>query len=224
MSDIITIDCGGVIFKTLVSTFRGISFFETYLTKWNNGDKSNLFVDSDSEIFKHFLNCLRHNNYVIPKSVFNQVSTLAEYYGHPISSPEEEVVLPQIIKCRNVTVKNDERHNDRSCHFVFNDRNRGCRICNYINVINVYTYVIFEKQPLVCMKCSKNDIKTLNLFDCDFLIVFEGTNTPNLYRIRDEFIKYMKNGASVDINFFFQFQSQLHFDAKLTFIVEKVSS
>jgi len=64
---IITIDCGGTIFKTTESTLRKSDFFNAMLDRWNTEDV--IFLDEDDKYFRVILIYLRNN--VIEKNTLD---------------------------------------------------------------------------------------------------------------------------------------------------------
>jgi len=94
---IITIDCGGTIFKTNKSTLCKSDVFKSLMEIDNN--QNYIFIDQDPNTFRHFLNFLRFPNYFIPNDLIENVMILADYYGLDI---ETEMI---IINCAGTVFK-----------------------------------------------------------------------------------------------------------------------
>ena len=60
---LIQINVGGRLFTTRATTLTISPYFNSFLTRWNSGDKSVLFIDRDPEGFENVLGLLRDSNY-----------------------------------------------------------------------------------------------------------------------------------------------------------------
>lgn len=73
--DYLTIDAGGTLFKTTRATASLIPILQARLARWSEGNV--LFLDVDSELFRHVLNSLRMDEYEIPAGIMKNVFSLA---------------------------------------------------------------------------------------------------------------------------------------------------
>ena len=65
---IISLDVGGVLFRTTQTTLIKAGFFNVFFARWEELNYNEThFIDRDGEGFKHVLNFLRDPNYKVPK-------------------------------------------------------------------------------------------------------------------------------------------------------------
>lgn len=82
----ITLNVGGTIFQTTLSTLEGVPFFDALLSnKWNNSKE--LFIDRDPEGFRHVLGLLRDPQYPFPTQFTYELT----FYGVPMTTDIESI-------------------------------------------------------------------------------------------------------------------------------------
>ena len=75
----IQITAGEKSFLISETNLKKSEYFNSYLTRWNKED--DIIIDEDPRLFRHFLNCLRHDTYQIPEKYRENVWDLLDYYG-----------------------------------------------------------------------------------------------------------------------------------------------
>jgi len=75
MQEIITLDVGGVLFKTTKTTLMKASYFSSQFERWDNNKP--YFIDRDGEAFGHVLRFLRDTNY----KVHSKYRSELDFYG-----------------------------------------------------------------------------------------------------------------------------------------------
>ena len=78
-STIVTLKVGDKTFYASETNLRKSEYFNSLLTRWNH--KEEIILDDDVRLFRHFLNCLRYDNYQVPYKYQENVTNLLDYYG-----------------------------------------------------------------------------------------------------------------------------------------------
>jgi len=86
MSDIVTLDVGGQIFRTDKKTLMPSAYFRSLFDRWDTTEVH--FIDRDSENFRQILALLRDPNHTISENMLYEL----QYYGIEFSSDSNEMI------------------------------------------------------------------------------------------------------------------------------------
>lgn len=187
-STIITLNIGGKKIKTYKTTLEQCGVLQNQLERWDFNKNDELFIDQDPDIFIHFLNYLRNQNYKIPVNVEDNVKILMEYYCCNLIEKEK------IFATYNGS---------------FQDSNNIINISDFINIITLTITVrknySYPSIKYIILKNETNSI-TLNrqIISDVFIIKNYGTvlseGGPITFKLIDQYKNMFYNYTTMVIN------------------------
>lgn len=193
-SNIVTLDVGGTRMKTLRSTLEKLTFFNSYLNRWDDG-KNDLFVDYDPNLFIHLLNKLRDYNYVLPEN--ENIERMFDYFGvymsnipinklSDISYPEKPKIPLDL-----VIIPSKSRDSDRSATDLFSTIGK--------TIVGVYIFV--QPHDLRCVRFSYRETVLFQVTLGDFQVYFKNSG---IYELRKKFFNILENRQDIHVEIFYR--------------------
>lgn len=102
----IPLKVGNKTFYASEITLKKSEYFNSLLSRW---DSTDIILDEEPKLFRHFLNCLRHDTYIIPDKYKENVTGLLEYYGVKYIKVDQKQLEPIIWKAKSVLYNNDNK-------------------------------------------------------------------------------------------------------------------
>lgn len=120
----IPLKVGDKLFNTSETTLKKSEYFNSLLSRWN---RSEIELDEDPRLFRHFLNCLRHDTYEIPDKYRANVCCLLDYYGVKYNHDSKPIIWKaKYVLCKGKDIK-----------FTFNGKLANIRLYNGLHKINI---------------------------------------------------------------------------------------
>lgn len=110
-SIIIKLDVGGKIFPTKKSTIDKAPVLKMMVDRDFKDEMTPVFIDADPHIFRHVLNYLRDQNYIIPEPSAENIYNMINFFGLEVTliprTVEVETVPILLSKIRAIDCRND---------------------------------------------------------------------------------------------------------------------
>ena len=156
-------------------------YFASLLTRWNL--KEDIILEDDPRLFRHFLNCLKYDNYKIPEKYQENVTNLLNYYG--VNFKSQLLSINNDIYVSNIISLNDNRTSfnfyGKLVDFIFIIKNT-IELKIIFNKIIIFDDFI-EDGHMICNTVNKNyanfNTKTIHNFndlDGEFIITANSEN------------------------------------------------
>lgn len=165
-------------------------------TEWKKEEtESELELDEDPRLFRHFLNCLRYDKYVIPNKYIENVHKMLDYYNVKYdvlnTIEEKEECIFKLTRCH---IKYDSQYDSQN-----DKRSQLNRSFSFTGkLINISSEHILKGISITYN--GKEILNTISSF-CNGRIEQEDINQYNLPKFFKKYLKTLTGEFKIDITF-----------------------
>ncbi|QKF94491.1 BTB/POZ domain-containing protein [Fadolivirus algeromassiliense] len=193
--NVINLNVGGHTFYTFKSTLEKIPYFNAHFETWSK-DNSEIFLDTDPDIFKHILNKLRDANYQFPTDpiILTNIINMYTYLGlvqddndadNDSSDDKKQIIIRTL-----------------NPNYVYMNSGFFNTIVKHSYTINTLINKIIHIE-LICKKLhyfnvTFNNRVILSIKNNDILDIYFGydhtKNKKRYYKLRSKYLEYINVG------------------------------